>query len=657
MSLSFFAGVASKVGNLNGTGAAAMFNYPYSSVTDGTNIYVADSFNNLIRKVVISTGVVTTLAGSGEAETTDGTGTDASFNGPSGITSDGTNLYVTEWSGKVVRKVVIATGVVTTLAGTAGVAGTADGTGTAASFNIPLGITTDGTNVYVLDMWVHTIRKIVIATGVVTTFAGTGACGAVDGTGTAASFCQPSGITNDGTYLYIADTSNQLIRKVDMTTAVVTTIAGASGVYGYLDGTGVAAQFNYPEGITITGGHLYVIDTQNYVVRDVDATTGVVTTLAGTAGVTGADDGIGSAIQFAINPTGITTDGTNLFITDNTNATIRKIVISTATSSTLAGTGATTVLGSTDGTSSAARFNNVQGMTTDGTNLYVTDFYNHTIRKVVISSRVVSTLAGTAGTNALTDATGAAARFDSPYGIVYVGGYLYVADYMNHVIRKIAVSTGVVTTFAGSGVDGWADGVGTAAQLSYPAAIATDGTYLYVGGGQRVRMIRLSDADVTTLAGDGTYAYTDGTGAAAQFGWITGIAVLNGNLYLTDSEYSNIRKIVISTGVVTTIAGATSTNYSGSADGFGTAARFFAPSGIVVVNNSSLYIADQGNNTIRKLNVNSEQVTTVAGSVHSRFDREGLVGTTATIAHPNCIMYDSSLGIFTANDSGIQRIR
>lgn len=657
MSLSFFAGVASKVGNLNGTGAAAMFNYPFNSVTDGTNLYVADMYNNLIRKVVISTGVVTTLAGSGEAATVDGTGTAASFSGPTGITTDGTNLYVTEWTGRVVRKIVIATGVVTTLAGTAGVQGSTDAVGTAATFSIPYGIETDGTNLYVLDMWIHKIRKIVIATGAVTTFAGTGSCGSADGIGTAASFCQPGGITSDGTYLYVADTSNQLIRQVEIATGTVTTIAGTAGVYGHVDATGTAAQFNYPEGIAHTGGHLYVMDTQNYVVRDVNISSGVVTTLAGTAGVTGASDGVGTAISFAINPTGITTDGTNLYITDTSNSTIRKIVISTATSSTLVGTGATTVLGSTDGTSSAARFNSVQGMTTDGTNLYVTDQYNHTIRKIVLSTGAVTTLAGSAGLNGTTDATGSAARFDNPYGIVHVGGNLYVADYMNHVIRKIVVSTGVVTTFAGSGVNGHADGTGTAAQFSYPAALATDGTYLYVGGGQYVQKVRISDAEVTSIAGDGTYDYADGTGTAAKFAWITGIAVLNGNLYVTDGEYSNVRKIVISTGVVTTVAGATASNTFGSTDGNGTAARFSWPSGIAVLNESNLYITDQGNNVIRKFNVNSGQVTTVVGQVHARYDREGLVATTATIAHPNCIMYDSSAGLFTANDAGIQRIR
>jgi len=181
--------------------------------TDGTNLYVADFYNYLIRKIVISTGVVTTVAGTGSGGASNGTGTSASFNYPSGITTDGTNLYVADYCNHLIRKIVISTGVVTTLAGT-GSSGSANGTGTSASFNRPRGITTDGTNLYVADFNNHLIRKIVISTGAVTTLAGTGSSGSANGTGTSASFYNPRGITTDGTNLYVADTSNHLIRKI-----------------------------------------------------------------------------------------------------------------------------------------------------------------------------------------------------------------------------------------------------------------------------------------------------------------------------------------------------------------------------------------------------------------------------------------------------------
>jgi len=174
---------------------------------------VADFSNHLIRKIVISSGAVATAAGTGSSGSANGTGTSASFYCPRAITTDGTNLYVADNGNHLIRKIVISTGVVTTLAGT-GSSGSANGTGTSASFNNPEGITTDGTNLYVTDSENHLIRKIVISTGVVTTLAGTVDNGSANGTGTSASFYYPRGITTDGTNLYVSDTSNHLIRKI-----------------------------------------------------------------------------------------------------------------------------------------------------------------------------------------------------------------------------------------------------------------------------------------------------------------------------------------------------------------------------------------------------------------------------------------------------------
>jgi len=209
------AGTGSTGSTDNSTGTSASFNYPQGITTDGTNLYVADTSNHLIRKIVISTGAVTTLAGTGSSGSTDNsTGTSASFYDPREITTDGTNLYVADTKNNLIRKIVISTGAVTTLAGTGSI-GSANGTGTSASFYYPQGITTDGTNLYVAEEGNHLIRKIVISTGVVTTVAGTGSSGSANGTGTSASFSQPNGITTDGTNLYVADYLNHLIRKIE----------------------------------------------------------------------------------------------------------------------------------------------------------------------------------------------------------------------------------------------------------------------------------------------------------------------------------------------------------------------------------------------------------------------------------------------------------
>jgi DNA-binding beta-propeller fold protein YncE len=308
-------------GSANGTGTSASFYKPYGVTTDGTNLYVTDTWNHLVRKIVISTGAVTTLAGTGSTGSANGTGTSASFNYPAGITTDGTNLYVADSSNHLIRKIVISTGAVTTVAGT-GSSGSANGTGTSASFNYPEEITTDGTNLYVADTFNHLIRKIVISTGVVTTVAGTGSSGSANGTGTSASFNSPHGITTDGTNLYVAEYGNHLIRQIVISTGVVTTVAG-TGSSGSANGTGTSASFYSPRAITTDGTNLYVAEYGNHLIRKIVISTGVVTTVAGT-GSSGSANGTGTSASFN-SPHGITTDGTNLYVAEYGNHLIRKI--------------------------------------------------------------------------------------------------------------------------------------------------------------------------------------------------------------------------------------------------------------------------------------------------------------------------------------------
>ncbi|MDC7123931.1 MAG: hypothetical protein PQJ46_00090 [Spirochaetales bacterium] len=308
-------------GSADGTGTAATFKHPCGVASDGTNLYVVDSGNNMIRKIVISSGVVTTLAGSTTSGYVDGTGTDARFNGSDGITTDGANLYVTDYNNNMIRKIVISTGEVTTLAGSTE-AGSADGTGTDARFDLPSGITTDGTNLYVADYSNNMIRKIVISTGEVTTLAGATTSGATNGVGTAARFKGPSGITTDRTNLYVADYSNNMIRKIVISTGEVTTLAGATD-FGSSNGVGTAARFNNPTGVLTDGANLYVAES-NHMIRKIVISSGVVTTLAGSTS-SGYVDGTGTDARFN-RPYRITTDGTNLFLSEySSNHMIRKI--------------------------------------------------------------------------------------------------------------------------------------------------------------------------------------------------------------------------------------------------------------------------------------------------------------------------------------------
>jgi hypothetical protein len=313
-------------------------------------------------------------------------------------------------------------------------------------------------------------------TKIVTTLAGSGS-GQTNETGTSASFDQPFGITTDGTNLYVADNKNHLIRQIGIDNRSVTTLAGSADNFGDTNGTGTSALFKNPKGITTDGTNLYVADTENRLIRQIVISTGVVTTLAGAG--PGDDDGTGTSASFR-NPYDITTDGTNLYVADTLNNKIRKIVISTGVVTTFAGPAAgTTTSGSTNATGTSARFYEPLGITTDGTNLYVADTKNHLIRQIVISSRAVTTLAGTDGTPGTTDDTGTSASFHGPTGIATDGSNLYVADRTGHLIRRIVISTGVVTTLAGS-ISGSTNATGTSAKFKAPSGITSDGIDLYV---------------------------------------------------------------------------------------------------------------------------------------------------------------------------------
>ncbi len=320
------AGLPGSSGSVDGGGSSARFNSPTGVAIDAAgNVYVAESVNNTLRKIT-ALGDVTTLAGTaGAAGSTDGTNSAARFRTPSAVAVDGAgNLYVADYGNHTIRKVT-ADGTVTTLAGTAGVPGSADGTGAAARFSSPGGVAADSAgNVYVADTANCTIRMIT-PLGVVTTLAGTaGSFGGADGSGAAARFFLPFGIAVDTSgNVYVADTSNSTLRKIAPGGAV-TTLAGVIGQAGNADGTGAAALFRSPRAVAVgPTGNLYVADFANDVIRLVTAG-GTVSTLAGTSGVKGSTDADGPSARFR-GPAGISVDiAGNIYVADSGNHTIRR---------------------------------------------------------------------------------------------------------------------------------------------------------------------------------------------------------------------------------------------------------------------------------------------------------------------------------------------
>jgi sugar lactone lactonase YvrE len=327
-------------GSLDGTNSAAQFYYPSSVALDTNgNLFVADNYNHTIRKVTPA-GLVTTIAGTAEVYgSDDGTNSASRFYYPSGVAldTDG-NLFVADSWNYTIRKVspVGTNWVVTTIAGSAGNSGSADGTNSAAGFNVPSCVAVDPNgNVFVADTNNNAIRKITPAGAdwVVTTIAGkSGALyfGSADGTNSAARFYQPFGVALDTNgNLFVADTYNHTIRKITPTGAdwVVTTIAGTAEVYGSADGTNSAAGFDLPFGIAVdTIGIVVVADTYNHTIRKITPTGAdwVVTTIGGSAGNPGSANGTNNAAGFNLPSSVVVAPNGTVFVADSGNNRVSK---------------------------------------------------------------------------------------------------------------------------------------------------------------------------------------------------------------------------------------------------------------------------------------------------------------------------------------------
>jgi sugar lactone lactonase YvrE len=316
---------------------AVMFNAPTGIAVDAAgNLFIADTSDHTIWKVS-TTNQKTLLAGSpGLSGSADGTGSGARFNNPGSLALDPTgNLVVADTGNHTLRRVTQG-GAVTTLAGAPGTFGTADGPAAQARFNAPNGLAVDATGaIYIADTQNHTIRLLAV-NGTVSTFAGiAGSPGLVNGPAASAQFLEPSGLAlaPNGT-LYVADYGNSCIRAISPG-AVVTTFSGQAGTRGFLDGSASTALFSLPAAVALdAAGILWVADTHNHAIRRVTPD-GTALTIAG-AGVLGNADGVGSAALFDF-PCGITaTPAGNLVVTDTYNHILRSVTTSgTVTSLTM----------------------------------------------------------------------------------------------------------------------------------------------------------------------------------------------------------------------------------------------------------------------------------------------------------------------------------
>lgn len=623
------AGQPGGLGNVDGAGEAARFCQPHGLAIDGAgNVYVADYYNYAIRKIAPD-GSVTTLAGSvGEPGSADGAGNAARFDKPMAVAADASGtLFIADSGNHTVRRVA-PDGAVTTLAGRPGEPGSADGSGREARFRSPSGVAVDcAGNVYVADTGNHVVRKISTA-GPVTTLAGkaelkSGAMvgGFADGKGAAAKFRAPRGVAVDGAgNVYVADTDNAVVRKV-LPDGTVKTLAGSAGNAGFANGTGAVARFSSPQFVAVdAGGNVYVTDAGNQVVRKI-------TPYGLAATVTNGLARFASPRGIAVNRQG------NILVADNDAQTVSRIAAKGGVS-VLAGS--PSCQGSADGAAAVARFYRPCGVLSDGPRLLVTDSFNQTLR-TVSSEGAVATLAGRAGATGGSDGTGTNATFFWPAGAARDrAGNSVVADSGNHTLRRVAPDGRVKTLAGRAGTSGSSDGTGSKALFSWPSDVASDrfGNFFVADRGNHVIRRVTSAGEVSTVAGAaGKAGFADGAGGTARFNNPSGVAVdALGNVYVADTGNQAVRKIMPG-GEVTTLAGCG--GMKGWMDGRGTQARFNGPADLVLDAAGNLYVADRDNHMVRKVTPDG-QVTTLGGQPNQMAFANG-IGTASRFAQPSGI--------------------
>src|SRR5437762_305100 len=541
----------------------------------------------------------------------------------------------------------------------------------------PMGVAISVPLVYVADAPRGVIRRIDTTTGVETVVAGHGASGFAGdgGPATAAELSYPTGVALDTAGdLFIADQDNSVVRKVDGTTGAISTVAGMAGMFDFTGDGGPAtvAELNHPAGVALDGvGNLFIADSGNCVVRKVTAT-GTISTVAGTGGVCGfAGDG-GAATAAQLNsPMDVALDSTgNLFIADAYNFRIRQVGATSHKMSTLAGNG-TASFGGDGGAATVAELSFPADVVLGGSgDLFVVDQGNCVIRKVGAVTGTISTVAGTGGTCDFAGDGGpaTAAALSFPAGAAFDGaGDLIIADQSNCVIRKVNMTTGTISTVAGTGgACGFAGdgGPAAAAELYLPAGVALDVAGNLFIADQDNFVIRRVDAmthQISTVAGTpgiSGFAGDGGPATAAELSTTTGVALDGaGNLFIADTGNCVIRKVVAATGAISTVAGIGGACGFAGDGGAATAAELNLPFDVVLDGAGDLFIADSGNCVIRKVVAATGAISTVAGIGGAcGFAGDGGAAAAAELNVPMGFAFDATGKLFVA-DSNNERIR
>jgi DNA-binding beta-propeller fold protein YncE len=637
------AGVAS-VGASDGVGSQVRMDGALTGDIDrsGDFLYFVDSFNGTVRRFGVASRRVLTLAGQPGVEgISDGPGPDAAFENPRGIAVDDDRglLYINDGFNCTLRTVTLDGPLVRTIGGAPGECGHTDGPLSEARFGLIIGsaMGPDGRFLYLSDRGSQTIRRVDLEAGIVETIAGqVDVRGSDDGIGTAATFNGPGGIVFDdeGRALYVNDTFNNTIRRIDMASFEVTTIAGAAGERGNVDGPGPAARFATSQGITFSDGALYVGGFHGSVRRiDLSSVPVTVETIAGENGASGSSDGPFEAARFGV-AFGILAhpDGNRLYYFDRGNNNLRELDLTRRTVETVFGPRGPT--GFEDGPLGASRFDGPEAVATsaDGSLVYVADRGNGVIRRFDVEAGMLSTISGRPGQSGNEDGIFDGTLYGSIADLTLGpdGETLWVADggfRGNGTLRSVDLRTFTSTTLTSVpepeqevGSDG---SLGTATFISPSGmAFSPDGTTLWVtdSGDDSLREVDLGARSVTTL--DIEVVNAAGFREPISFGSPAGLTPdPDGNsLYVVDGSRHVVWGIDLSTRTATVVAGRL--DERGSFDGSRFDAAFSFPGDVVWSPDGALWVTDAFGHAIRRVEPASGEVRTLVGQL----GRSGGVG-------------------------------
>ena len=546
------------------------------SVDTSGNLFVSVSYDTRIFRVDVDTGAVATVAGTGERGFAGdgGPASDAQFNQPSGIAIDADgNLFISDAGNDRVRRVDFVTGIITTVAGKGDggrpcredgdwtcvvgwVLGGYSGDGGPsidAELNSPAGLATDAEgNLYVADGRNNRVRRISSTSGIITTVAGTGEDGfsGDGGLATSATLSRPRGLAVDGRgNLFITDSGNERVRRVDAATGIITTVAGTGRGDG---GPAIGVLLKDLEGVAVDSvANLFIVSWDNPI-RRVDAATGVISTVP---------DLVWPQLTGA---TGIVVDEAgNLFIANRGGQNIMRVDGDTGIITTVAGTGENG-FGGDGGAATTALLSYPEGVAVDSAaNLFIADTDNGRIRRVDSETGIITTVAGT-GENGFGGDGGPAtsASLDGPTGVAFdAEDNLFIADTRSDRIRRVDSETGIITTVAGTGENGFGGdgGPATSAILDDPNGVAVDAmSNLFIAdtNNDRIRMVATDTGIITTVAGTGEEGFggDGGLATSALLDEPHGLAVdAAGNLFIADTDNERIRAVAgIAAGVTPT---------------------------------------------------------------------------------------------------------